>query len=138
MEMTGQCYCGDCQLRFRTGSPPETLTPRRCDCRFCKMQALVYLSDPAGALSISHSRKAALLRYRQGTDRATFHLCGRCGVVLCVTYEAADRLYSAANARCLDAFATLPAATVVSPRRLDGDEKVERWRSLWCPKTTFN
>ncbi|MHA7815764.1 MAG: hypothetical protein ACX93N_04755 [Pseudohaliea sp.] len=31
----------------------------------------------------------------------------------------------------------LPAATVVSPQQLDGNEKAERWRRLWCPNTTI-
>lgn len=103
------------------------MTPRACDCSFCTRHGASYVSDPTGQLELEW--KEPPVRYRQGDERADFLICGRCGVLLAVTYES----IGAVNARCLDEYASFKAAQVVSPQKLGPQEKLARWQANWTP-----
>lgn len=128
----GGCHCGALLVEFTTRHAPAAMTPRACDCSFCRKHGAAWVSDPAGRLRLL-ACTSALHAYRQGSDTARFYLCAQCGVLVAVTVEHAGRLYGAINATCMDERDAFAPAACASPQRLGADEKVERWRQLWVP-----
>lgn len=133
----GSCHCGGLRIEFSTGKNPAHTIPRACDCSFCRKHGAAYVSDPAGRLSVS-ARQGALRRYRQGSNTADFLFCGRCGVLVAVAFEHADRVYGAVNTGCLDGDSGFMAPVPASPQLLGADEKVSRWLELWIPDVEFD
>jgi len=128
----GSCHCGQLSIAFSTTLDTAGLTPRACDCSFCRKHGAAYISDPAGKLSI-HARGGALRHYQQGSNNADFLVCGSCGVLVAVVFEHLSRLYGAANAGCLDGRIPLADAVPSSPQMLSADDKISRWIRLWVP-----
>lgn len=129
----GSCDCGGLSLEFVTALEPGSLTPRACDCSFCRKHGAAYVSDPAGSLTVRENRGGALHGHRQGSKSAEFVLCSECGVLLAATYAGASRVYGAVNARCLDSRDELGVPQSASPQHLSVAEKVARWTALWVP-----
>ena len=129
----GRCLCGCIGIGFSTRQEPATLSPRACDCDFCRKHGAAYVSDPGGTLRLTVGDPDAMLSYRQGSGIARFRLCGRCGVLVAVTFGHDGRLYGAVNSACLDERAILGAAVAVSPQSLDPQAKVARWLQAWVP-----
>lgn len=126
MKVEGQCHCGDLRVNVELTQAPENYAPRACDCDFCVKHGAAYISDPAGRLQVVGEN---LKGYRQGSARAEFILCGRCGVLVGALYEDAAGLYAAANSQVLNA--RFAPKIEVSPRQLSPEEKVGRWKSVW-------
>lgn len=133
----GSCDCGGLSLAFTTGIEPGLLTPRACDCSFCRKHGAAYISDAAGKLIVRENRAGMLHGYRQGSKSAKFLLCGQCGVLLAVTYADGSCLYGAVNAGCLDEAVALGAPETASPQRLSAVDKVSRWVALWVPSVVL-
>ncbi len=133
----GSCHCGRLRIEFSTDQDPADFTPRACDCSFCRKHGAAYVSDPVGRLSVS-AREGALHKYQQGSGTADFLLCGRCGVLVAVTFEQADRIYGAVNVGCLDGETGFRASVPASPQMLGAEEKVSRWMDLWIPDVELN
>lgn len=129
----GGCHCGRLRVVFSTALDPAGITPRACDCSFCRMHAAAYVSDPAGHLSVLMQGQDALRRYRQGSNTADFLLCDRCGVLVAVVFEHDARLYGAVNARCVEGGRSFGRAGPASPQLLAPGDKVARWLRLWVP-----
>ena len=136
--LRGSCHCGQLRVAFSTSQDPATIHPRACDCSFCRKHGAAYISDPAGQLTVSESHSGTLDRYRQGSDTADFLICGRCGVLVAVTFEHESRIYGAANAGCLDGHTGLGSWATVSPEGLRPSEKASRWLKLWVPDVEFS
>jgi len=128
--LDGACHCGKVRLQFRTAKPIPDLTPRACDCSFCRKHGAAWISDPAGALRI-RSAKQSLRTYTQGSNTARFLLCEACGVLVAVVTGEGDALLGAVNAGCLEGEPALGQLVIVSPQRLDRDAKVARWGEVW-------
>jgi len=131
--LRGSCHCGCLQVEFATRLSPSGINPRACDCSFCRKHGAAYISAPGGRLRIVASSATDLLTYRQGSEAARFQLCGRCGVLVAVTYAQADRLFGAVNAGCLDASIALGPRVAASPQLLGPEQKIGRWLQLWVP-----
>ena len=129
----GACHCGRLALVFETDQAPAALTPRACDCRFCRKHGAAWVSDPVGALCITAREMDGWGEYRQGSGAARFLLCRDCGVLVAVIFAYQGRVYGAANATCLEDATTLGATVAASPQRLSPAEKVARWRQRWIP-----
>ncbi len=132
----GRCHCGAVRATVTLTRALSTYAPRSCDCDYCSMQGIAYLSDPEGELAIEVREPSALAAYRQGTDQARFLRCARCGIVIAVVCAADGVLHGALNARTLENRADLAEAETVSPRLLPGDERLARWSRLWFPRVT--
>lgn len=132
---SGSCHCGNLRVAFGTAVGCAHLHPRLCDCAFCVKHGAAWISDPAGTLALECGDRSALHEYRQGSGRARFLLCGRCGVLVAALYDDGTRQYGVVNARCLDRYDELGSAQVVSPQRLSADEKTSRWTKIWTPVT---
>lgn len=130
-KLSGGCHCGNLRLTMALSRAADTYSPRACDCDFCVSHAAAYLSDPAGSLAIQVKDASKLARYRQGSGQAEFLVCGGCGVLVGVVYEADGHHYAAANARAFAGGVSFGAAQIASPKQLGPDEKSARWQSLW-------
>ena len=128
--LDGACHCGHVRLQFRTAVPIPELTPRACDCSFCRKHGAAWISDPAGSLRI-HAAKQSLRTYTQGSKTARFLLCEACGVLVAVVTGPEGEMLGAVNAGCLEGEPALNAPVTVSPQRLDRDAKVTRWGEVW-------
>lgn len=131
--LRGGCHCKRISVEFTTLEEPRAMTPRACDCSFCRKHGAAYLSDAAGQLRIVAGSPDALRSYRQGSETATFRLCSECGVLVAVTFEHDGRLYGAVNATCLDGDLDLGASIPASPQALSPEQKVARWLQVWVP-----
>ncbi|KRD75016.1 GFA family protein [Lysobacter sp. Root983] len=135
--LAGGCHCGSVRLVYTSALLPADTHPRACDCSFCRMHGAAYVSDPAGALRISVADAQTLQSYRQGSEAALFRLCGRCGVLVAVTYEQDGRMYAAVNAGCLDERDAFAPAVGASPQLLSREQKIGRWTQLWVPEVEW-
>jgi len=128
--LKGGCHCGNLALTLTLPQAPATYHPRACDCGFCLKHGAAYLADPHGSLRIAAEDPAALVKYRQGSHSVDFLLCGRCGVLVGVTYQDQDGLFAVVNASAFDD--TFGERQPVSPYTLPTEEKIRRWKQLWC------
>lgn len=127
----GGCRCGGLRVAFGTAQDPAALRPRACDCTFCRGHGAAWVSDPAGTLDLTETTAAALREVRQGSESARFVLCARCGVLVCVLFDADGDVLGAVNAACLAARDRLGPAQPASPQLLSAEERRERWKTLW-------
>ena len=75
-----------------------------------------------------------LQRSARDPGQAEFLLCRDCGVLVAlVARNDAGRLIGAVNRNAFDQRDPFVAETVVSPQRLAGGTKLERWSQLWTP-----
>ncbi len=128
MEMAGRCHCGESGFRFDSGRP---LTPRACQCGFCRRHGARTVTDPAGSARLELG--PAIARYRFETRSADYLLCGRCGVYLGALAEIGGALYVTLN---LNAFDDPRLDIAAVPVRYDGESgeaKAERRRRNWTP-----
>lgn len=133
--LTGACSCGRSTVAITLSQPPGAYAPRICDCDFCTIRQLQYLSDPAGHIHINAD--SALLALRQGSAQAEFLACSHCQTVLAVCYREAALCtealcIGAVNASLLDQ-RQLATAVTVSPKLLPAQSKTARWKQLWTP-----
>lgn len=133
MTVHGNCHCGCVQVEFTTSADLASTTPRACDCSFCQKHGAAYVSDSSGHLRITVAEPSALHSYRQGSKAACFRLCGRCGVLVAVTFEHQGNTYGAVNVGCLDERSLFGASVLASPQQLSPEEKISRWLQVWVP-----
>ncbi|WP_413702158.1 hypothetical protein ACLKMH_12110 [Psychromonas sp. KJ10-10] len=125
----GKCTCGQTKVKI---SLPETLdkfSPRACDCDFCVSRNISYLSHPEGELEIESAFPLKILK--QGSNQASFITCSSCKSVIASSLQLEDKLVGALNSPLLSDFSLLQNPTIVSPKKLKAQEKVERWQKLW-------
>jgi hypothetical protein len=92
-------------------------------------RGIEYLSDPQS--QITFISKSSLSYEKQGSEQASFLLCGKCQSVVGVGYIDEGVSVGSVNARLLDEFDNLQGSVIVSPKTLDKTQKVRRWRELW-------
>jgi hypothetical protein len=97
MSIRGRCHCGNLSFELDWRGDPAEIPARACGCSFCLRHGNVWTSHPGSRLTVAVGDAALLSRYAFGTGTATFHLCGRCGVVPVVTSEIEGRVYAVVN-----------------------------------------
>ncbi len=125
----GQCQCAKVTFSLELPQPLADYSARACDCDFCMQRGIAYLSHPDGAVVINCAEP--LVVNRQGSEQAMFVACGDCGTVIAAMVKTDDGLIGAVNAGLLDEAEQLQAAIVVSPKLLDAEDKLARWKSVW-------
>ena len=130
-KLSGGCHCGNIRVNMGLTCAPDTYCPRACDCDYCRKHGASYISDVHGSLAIRVADQREIRKYRQGAGLADFILCRGCGVLVCVLYDRDGRLFAAVNANAVDARESLGAPQSVSPKRLSGQEKMQRWQEVW-------
>ncbi len=109
----------------------SSYSPRACDCDFCHKHKAAYLSDRNGKLKIYVKNEVDLSKYQQGNRIANFLICKKCGVLVGVYSEKEGRLYAAVNSNAVDGRTNFGQETVVSPKKLSANEKIQRWQDNW-------
>lgn len=137
IKLGGACHCGNIGVDLALPNPAEHYQPRVCDCDFCRQHGAAYLSDPAGALSISVKDPRLLGRYRQGSAIADCLFCRHCGVLVGISYQDGEQLFATVNWRVLEKQTGFGAPLAVSPKTLSAAEKVERWKSVWFSRVAL-
>ena len=79
---------------------------------------------PVSTLIVNIGDPALVSKYAFGTRSATFHVCGRCGIVPLVTSEIDDRLYAVVNVNVLEDVD--PERLRRAPMSFEGDDMASR------------
>ena len=135
---TGSCHCGNIALQIKLGNKLNSYTSRTCDCDFCLKHGASYISDRNGELAVFVTQKDKLSRYKHGDRIADFLICQICGVLVGACYKYNGHLYATLNSRTLSPNIKLKQDEVVSPKKLSGIEKIERWKDVWFSNVSFD
>ncbi len=128
MRHDGQCHCGALRFAFDSDRP---LSPRACQCGFCRRHGARTVTDPAGAAELRLGPET--IRYRFGTGTSDFLICGGCGIYVGALVALDGQLYVTLN---LNAFADPHLDLAAVPVIYDGEgagAKAERRRRNWTP-----
>lgn len=97
MRHEGGCHCGAIRVAFETERP---ITPRACQCSFCRRHLARSVSDPDGLVTVTYSVEA--VRYRFGARTADFLICPRCGIYVGATTEIEGAPFAVLNLNAFD------------------------------------
>lgn len=97
MLIHGRCHCDDITFELELPGDPAEIPARACECSFCVKHGGVWTSSPTARLKVVVRDGAQVSGYTFGTRTATFHVCGRCGVVPLVTSEIDGQLRAVVN-----------------------------------------
>jgi hypothetical protein len=128
MRYAGQCHCGAVRVGFESD---RALSPRACQCGFCRKHGARTVSDPAGRAELSFAVEP--IRYRFASRAADYLVCSRCGVYVAAVAEIGGALLATLN---LNAFDDPRPEIEAQPVSYDGEsteEKAERRRARWTP-----
>jgi hypothetical protein len=128
-EYSGKCICGSVAIKFTLPKSINSLVPRACDCDFCRTRNIAYLSHPEGKIVIQSTLQLDPLK--QGSNQAEFLTCKTCQQVIAVSFNSTKAYVGALNSKVLDVYSALAAPEIVSPQKLNANEKIQRWTSLW-------
>jgi hypothetical protein len=92
-----------------------------------------YLSDPDGQLDIYSS--TPLAKSRQGSEQAVFLSCAHCQTLIAATCPFPTGLKGAINSTLITSQEHLKPAVDVSPKQLNSEKKLRRWRAVWLAVT---
>jgi hypothetical protein len=120
MLIHGSCHCGNIAFELGWEPEPTEIPARACDCSFCTKHGGVWTSNPAGHLNVRVRAPELVNRYSFGTGTATFHVCGRCGIVPLVTSEVDGKVYAVVS---VNAFNNVPSSLLRRmPASFDGED----------------
>lgn len=125
----GTCQCEKVHVTISLPTELVKYEPRQCDCDFCSLKELSYISDPNGELKIESEYPMKILK--QGSNQASFLVCAFCETVVAVSIQTTHSAIGALNANLLKNFNLLQKPIVVSPKRLVSEEKLSRWKDNW-------
>ncbi len=135
-EYSGKCSCGEVQVKLSLPKTLSNYSPRVCDCDFCKLQKLEYLSDPHGQITLSNQFQ--LKCYKQSSGQASFLRSPLCQTFLLTTYTHKNNRLASLNATVLEQYCELQPPTTISPKLLSSTDKVNRWQQLWSKLLTLS
>lgn len=134
MLIDGRCHCGQIAFVLDWPGAPSDIIARECGCTFCRKHGAVWTSHPDAKLSVTVRQADAVSTYAFGTETATFHVCGRCGVVPIVTSDIDGRLYAVVN---VNTFENLDVAGIRRQgANFDGEaqpSRLARRQRHWIP-----
>lgn len=128
MQHSGACHCGRVRVELRTDKP---LSPRACQCGFCRRHGARTVSDPEGWARLTLGPES--LRYRFGTGSTDFLICGRCGVYIGAVTEIDGAVCATLNLNAFDDPRPDLAAGPVSYEGEEATAKAARRRRNWTP-----
>lgn len=132
--LSGSCHCGRLSVEFATNLALADVTPRACQCSFCRKHVAAYISDMRGRLTLINCRSEHDI-YRQGFEITDFHICRRCGVLVAATWMDRDgSTFGVVNIHSLDK----PDGLIITPTRTNFDSesvvsREDRRRQNWTP-----
>jgi hypothetical protein len=128
---SGSCHCQNIRFEFHSDFKFLKFSPRACDCDFCLKHGASYVSDPDGILRIKISDENEVNRYEHGSKTAEFLVCRKCGVFVAVTYTEEKTVYAGINSNTVKENNRFGKKEIVSPKKLNPGEKVDRWKEIW-------
>lgn len=127
---SGACHCGRVSVEFRSSG--AELTPRACQCGFCRRHGARTVTDTDGFAEITAD--GPLTRYHFGLMTADYYLCPVCGVYIGCGIDADGILRVTLNAAGLQ---LMPwADRTAEPVDYSGEtlhERLDRRRARWTP-----
>lgn len=129
MNYSSSCLCGKVSVSLTLSNPIENYDPRECDCEFCQLHEIIYISDAKGEFTIGPID--TLTKLKQGSEQATFWQCSSCKQIVAVTCKFTDEIRGAVNGVLFSKESKLKTVVTVSPKFLSPTEKRERWSTSW-------
>ncbi len=125
----GRCHCGALRFIFETGKP---LSPRACQCGFCRRHGARTVSDPEG--EVAFLLDGPLLGYRFGSGATDYLICAACGIYLGARTEIGGAVHATLNLNAFEAEASREvAARPVSYEGESAAARAGRRRLNWTP-----
>jgi hypothetical protein len=134
----GRCHCGNLEVTFEAGAPPQDLAVRSCACSFCRRHGARCVSDPTGAVRIRARDPALLIRYSFGLRTADFLVCGRCGTYIGAIMPVDDAAVATINVNIFEP--PHPFQREGVPMSYEGEsvaERRDRRAARWTPVVAF-
>ena len=130
---SGGCHCGNIRVWFETELVPADLTPRACQCSFCRKHSTRALSDPSGHIHLTIKNKDNVSCYQFGTKTTEFLICANCGVYVSAYMAYGENTYANVMANVLLAHESFGPGILIDYGVEDEAEKRERRRRDWAP-----
>ena len=124
----GGCHCGAIRVELDSDKP---LTPRACQCSFCRKHSARTVSDPQGHVTLR--LRGDVHRYRFGQKLADFLICPACGIYVGAVADLDGGTYAVLN---LNAFDDPRLELDGAPFSYDGESaetRNARRRERWTP-----
>ena len=136
----GACHCGAIRLALSTGRDAAGLTPRRCDCDFCRKHACVYVAAADGRLEITARTPELVGRYAFGHRSAEFLVCRSCGVMPAALSVIDGQMFGIVNANVFDPPLAIDRAAL-AVGDYDGETmsgRLDRRKGRWIPEIVLH
>jgi hypothetical protein len=138
MLIAGKCHCGNISFSLAWEPDPAHIPARACACSFCKKHGGVWTSNPHGTLRILVEHPALVSKYSFGTERASFHICARCGIVPVVTSLIDGKFYAVVNVNSFEGVD--PSFIRRESTDFDGEDekaRLARWKRNWIADVEY-
>ena len=134
MKHAGSCHCGSVQVSLDIPTEAEAITPRACQCTFCRKNGINWYSDACGQLFIHYDAAQKPIYYRFGMKIADFIICARCGVCLAAIEKEGDQARAVINLNCLDYDKDWSESSIPTDFGQDNPEdRMDRHQKNWMP-----
>jgi len=130
-QLGGRCRCGTVKVTLELAQDPPALQPRACQCSYCRSNDGVFVSDPAGRMTVSSAVQPVF--EEQGSNSAKMIRCAVCDHFVGAVFEDDGGMVGALTISTLDDRLALREPVAVEPARLTASQKKARWRTLWTP-----
>ena len=130
---TGGCHCGNITVTFTTDKDPAEISPRACQCSFCRKHPTRALSDNAGHIALRVKDAGALGRYRFGLKVGDYVFCKNCAVYVSAYMEDGDTAWANVMANAMDDRNAWGPDQPIEYGGEDEAGKRERRRHSWTP-----
>lgn len=131
MNYSGMCKCSKWSIQVSTDLTLSQLSPRVCDCKYCKSHPLsAVISEPDMLIKLIGESSGLVLR-KNGDQLANFYHCCKCEELLAVGCVINGQMRGAINSLLLDQKVFLGKTIKIQPRLLTGSQKMNRWDKLW-------
>lgn len=130
MRSAGSCKCGTVRVTVEAEEKTRHMHPRICDCDYCKRNPSSVISHPSMVIEVMSHLKDLIIE-NNGDALANFYRCPGCNTLIVVASVISGKLRGAVNADILDCADSFGESVNVSPKRLNAEEKLERWGNLW-------
>jgi hypothetical protein len=136
MSFTGQCHCGNIELKFESNRLPREIQVRACGCSFCSRHGARTTTDPLGHVKLQVRKERELIRYQFGLRTAEFLICGNCGVYVGALLQTEGYSFFTLNVNTLEGRSQFSTGAIsVSYEEENAAERLERRKRNWTPCT---
>lgn len=129
MKINGTCECKSWAVEMDFPGQLKDLTPRICDCDYCKEYPSAIISHPN--LTVLFEGGKAGERWN-GDRLAKFSYCSTCNSFLAVTSVIGGQVRGAVNSQLFGDINMYGAPQHIQPYLLSAEQKTERWGRLWA------